>query len=195
MGELKEEIRELEDEIDQREIQRLGGKAAECPSSYVVVTMLERNNLFNRVLDVTYGEGRFYCYRKPKLLVGADPYVQEWTVKPDMFIPRPVWSLFSILKDVNIGFDVLVCDPPQWNEGVCYHKRKVYSLVVGDAKLIINESIKLAKQLGIEHMLLHWNKVLDLPIVENKRFLYFARYLHNEGKNTTYFTIYKVEGG
>lgn len=178
--------------LDQRDVQKLGGRARLYPSSYVVVTMLERHGLFGNVLDVTYGRGRFYYYRRPKLLVGADPRVWDWVVRPDIFIPRPVWALKPVLSMMNIGFDVLVCDPP-WRASSKYNKREEYSFILGTPKLIIEKSFELARELGIRYVLLHLDRLLDKPVVEDVEFRYVARYLNNPGmRRTTHFTLYEV---
>ena len=179
--------------VDQREIQKLGGRAARYPSSYIVVTLLEKHGLFSAVLDVTYGRGRFYYCKRPKLLVGVDPRVWGWVVQPDIFIPKPVWAAKPILKQMNFRFDVVVCDPPAWNMGTRYNRREEYSFVIGSAQLIIEESVKLARELGVPYMLLHYNKLLNnLEVVEDIEFVYVARYLNNPGMRTTHFTLYEV---
>jgi len=180
--------------VDQREIQKIGGKAALYPSSYIVYSILSRHNLFNNVLDVTYGRGRFYAYAKPKLLVGADPKVWEWIVAPDVFIPRPVWALKPVLEKMGIRFDVVVCDPPQWQEGVHYHARDEYRYVVGSVKMIIESTFRLAKDIGVKYVLLHFNRLIDgYRVVEDVQFRYVARYMNNEEMMTTHFTLYEVE--
>jgi len=179
--------------IDQRDIQKLGGKASKYPSSYIVYSILNKHGLYDNVLDVTYGRGRFYYYKKPKFLVAADPKVWEWIVKPDIFIPRPVWALKPILQNIKLTFDVIVCDPPQWKKNTSYSRRDEYSYAIGSATLIINETIKLANQLGIEHMLLHYDKLLDNAIVvEDILFRYVARYLNNPELRATHFTLYRI---
>jgi len=178
--------------MDQREIQKLGGKASRYPASYVVCHFLERYSL-RRVLDVTYGEGRFYAYKRPEFLVGADPRVWNWVVKPDIFINRPVWSLRRILERINVEFDVVVCDPPRWERGTRYRKRDLFSYVVGGAAAIIDHSFKLASELGVGKLLLHYKDVLrGRKVVEDVEFLYVARYLNNPELRTTHFTLYEV---
>ncbi len=179
--------------VDQREIQRIGGRASAYPSSYIVVKMLAKHGLFSRVLDVTYGRGRFYYYRRPRFLVGADPKVWEWVVAPDIFIPKPVWALKHVLCNLNLEFDVIVCDPPAWNPSTSYNRRAEYSFIIGSSRLIIEKTVELARELGINYMLLHFNKTIELPIVENIKFRYVARYLNNPNlQATTLFTLYKI---
>jgi len=183
----------METVIDQRDVQRLGGRATRYPTSYIVYSILARHGLYNNVLDVTYGRGRFYYYKRPSFLVGADPKVWEWIVIPDIFIPRPVWSLKPVLEKLDIDFDVVVFDPPAWNPNTYYNRRDEYSYILGTARLIIEKTIELARDLGIKYMLLHYNKVLELEVVENIKFKYVSRYLNNEKLDkTTFFTLYKV---
>lgn len=177
--------------VDQREIQKKGGKATRAPSSYIVVSILRRHNLFVNVLDVTYGRGRFYSYMRPRILVGADPKVWPWIVKPDIFMPKPVWKLSPILKQIGINFSVIVCDPP-FGDTKRYNKRDEYSFVVGSPRLIIKKTIELAKELGIEYMLLHYDKTIDWPIVEDVKFRCITRYLNNPNPRFTHFTLYKI---
>jgi len=178
--------------VDQRDIQSRGGKAAIYPSSYIVYSILSKHNLYNNVLDVTYGRGRFYAYRRPRFLVGADPKVWEWVVVPDVFIPKPVWSLKDVVSRLGIKFDVVVCDPPAWNNDVVYNKRDEYSYVLGSAKMIIENTFRLAKEIDVKYVLLHYKDTLNYEVVEDVIFKYFARYLYNENKNITHFTLYKV---
>jgi len=179
--------------IDQREIQRIGGRVAKYPTSYVVVSMLERYGLYRNVLDVTYGQGRFYYWRRPKLLVGVDPKVWDWVVEPDIFIPRTVWGAKRVLKALGVQFDVIVCDPPAWNPNTHYNRRDLYSYIIGSADMIVEKAVELARELGIKYMLLHFNKLIDLPTIEDVEFTYIARYLNNPDlSKTTHFTLYKV---
>ncbi|RLI85089.1 MAG: hypothetical protein DRP01_06965 [Archaeoglobales archaeon] len=179
--------------IDQREIQKIGGKASRYPTSYIVVSLLEKHGLFNSVLDVTYGQGRFYYYRRPRFLVGVDPRVWDWVVKPDIFIPKPVWAVKEVIKKLNIVFDVIVCDPPAWNPGTHYNKRDLYSFVVGSSKIIIQKTIELAKELDINYMLLHYKDVINGPkVVEDIEFIYVSRYLNNPDMRRTHFTLYSL---
>lgn len=178
--------------VDQREVQRLGGRAAKHPASYIVYSLLSKHRLFNVVLDVTYGRGGFYSYRKPPFLVGADPWRWDWEVEPDIFIPRPVWALKAILAGLGLSFDVVVCDPPAWERGVAYNRRDIYGSVLGSAELIISKAVELAGQLGIKYFLLHYNKPINLKVVEDVEFRYVARYLNNPDMRTTRFTLYEV---
>mgnify|MGYP001773030560 CR=1 FL=1 len=176
--------------VDQRDVQRLGGKAAKFPSSFVVADILVRHGI-ERVLDVTYGRGRFYYIYKPPLLFGADPKKWEWVTEPDVFIQAPVWALRRRL-DRQQQFDAVVCDPPVWRKGVRYNGRPEYNYVLGSARLIIDEAVRLARMLGVKFFLLHIDRLMEFPVVEDIQFRYVARYLNLPELRTTHFTLYRV---
>ena len=176
--------------IDQREIQRIGGAAAKFPSAYVV-NMLLRKIRAEKVLDVTYGRGRFYYIYRPRLLIGADPVKRDWVVNPDRFYQANVWQLYSLLEERD--FDVVVCDPPKWNRRIKYNKREEYDYVIGDAYSIIMGAIRLAREkTSAKYFLLHYNKLLPLQIIEDVKFVWWARYLYSSNKNPTHFTLYLI---
>jgi hypothetical protein len=183
--------------VDQRDIQRMGGLYARFPQSHVVCKLLRSINA-RRVLDVTYGVGRFYrlCRSWIELLVASDPVRWEWVVAPDTFYQLTVWQLYDRVKHGDIvvpRVDVVVCDPPRWNTSVSYNRRGPYNYIVGTPSLIIDYSVKLARTLNVKHFLLHYNRVLNigkpLHVIE---FHWFARYLNTEGKNKSYYILYDV---
>jgi len=182
--------------VDQRSIQRRGGLYARFPQSYVVCRLLELVNA-RRVLDVTYGAGRFYrlCRREIELLIASDPVKWRWVVAPDIFYQLTVWQLYDRVRRGDIvvpGVDVVVCDPPRWNMSVSYNRRDMYNYVVGTPSLIIDYSAKLARLLNAK-LLLHYNRILDIgrPI-HAIEFRWIARYLNTEGKNRSYYVLYDV---
>jgi hypothetical protein len=177
--------------IDQRDVQRMGGRLAKYPSAYVVSILLRMAGA-SRVLDVTYGLGRFYYVYRPRLLVGADPVKRRWIVAPDKFYQTHVWGLAGMLEEH--GFDVVVCDPPKWRRGVHYNKRGEYNLAIGDAYSIVMGGLRLARErAGAKYFLLHYDKVLPgLEVVEDVEFIWWARYLYTEKKRPSHFTLYKL---
>jgi hypothetical protein len=181
--------------VDQRDVQRMGGLHARFPSSYVVCKLLKLINA-KRIMDVTYGMGRFYmlCRREIELLIASDPVKWRWVVAPDAFYQLTVWQLYDRVRRGDIvvpGVDVVVCDPPRWNMSVSYNRRDMYNYVVGTPSLIINYSMKLAKMLNVKHLLLHYNRVLNIgKPVHVIEFHWFARYLNTEGKNKSYYILY-----
>jgi hypothetical protein len=184
--------------IDQRDIQRRGGLYARFPSSYVVCKLLGMANA-RRVLDVTYGAGRFYrlCRSSIELLVASDPVRWRWVVAPDVFHQATVWQLYNMVRDGKVkipGVDVVVCDPPRFSRGG--NRRDEYNYIIGTHNLIIEYSVKLAKLLRARHFILHFNKILDLGgIAYIVEFRWMARYLHvNGANNKSYFILYNMVG-
>jgi len=96
--------------IDQRDIQRKGGLCAKYPSSYVVCELLKRFGI-KRVLDVTFGRGRFYklCRRDVELLVASDPAKWPWLTVPDAFYQATVWQLYNAIKAGSLSIDSIDC--------------------------------------------------------------------------------------
>jgi hypothetical protein len=184
--------------VDERDVQRMGGLHARFPSSYIVCKLLRSVNA-RRVIDVTYGMGRFYrlCRREIELLIASDPIRWKWIVEPDAFYQFTVWQLYNMVRGGKVRIpevDVIVCDPPKWNTSVSYNRRSPYNFVVGTPSLIIDYSVKLARVLNVKHLLLHYNRILKIGrpihVVE---FRWFARYLNAEGKNRSYYVLYDVE--
>jgi len=182
--------------IDQRDIQRKGGLCAKYPSSYVVCELLKRFGI-KRVLDVTFGRGRFYklCRRDVELLVASDPAKWPWLTVPDAFYQATVWQLYNAIKAGSLSIDSIDCvvvDPPRWS-GAEYKRRGEYNFLIGSPRLIIEYATKVARIVGSTYMLLHFNKVVSVDgwvpayIVE---FKWFARYLNSENKNISYYIIY-----
>ena len=74
--------------IEQREIQKKGGLCARYPVSCVVRDLIGATNLFKplipiNILDLTYGEGRFYASFRNKVKVyGFDILRLDHVVKP-----------------------------------------------------------------------------------------------------------------
>ena len=120
------------------------------------------------VVDTTYGVGRFYRYYRPKILVGIDPNIyQQYVVKPDILIPKPVWSARDIIKSLHTvyEFDVLVVDPPFRKRPRGRDNRLYYYNIVGSPELILKYSLKIASELGIPNIIVHWR---DKDIVLEK---------------------------
>jgi hypothetical protein len=173
--------------LDQREIQKKGGKAAKFPSAYIIADILKSINA-QSVLDVTYGKGRFYAIYRPNRLIGADPKKWDWIVEPDEFYQVPVWKLVEIFDG---SADVVVCDPPRWNMDVQYNKRGEYNYIIGTPELIIKYATKIAKKIDA-YLLLHYNKLLNLPVERDVQMRWIARYLNSERPSLSHYTLYFV---
>ena len=187
------------EKVDQRSIQRIGGNFTKYPSSYVVCKLLRDYGL-KRVLDVTYGEGRFYRLCFPELeIIGADPVRWDWVVKPRQFYQMNIFQLYLMIRDGKIQLpyvDVVVVDPPRWNTEVVYRRRDMYNFIIGTPRLIIEHAAKVAHLLRAKHLLVHYRELSNL---ENYRpihvieFIWIARYKFTENKNKSLYILYKVE--
>jgi len=185
--------------IDQRTIQKRGGDFARYPSSYVVCKFLRQHNI-RKILDVTYGEGRFYYLCRHELeIIAADPVKWNWIVKPKQFLQLNVFQLYLMLRDGKIELphvDALVVDPPKWTTNVSYRKRDMYNFIIGTPKLVIEYASKIASLLKTRHLLAHYREVIQLEnyvpihIIE---FTWIARYLHTKNKNKSLYMLYRVK--
>jgi len=174
--------------IDQRKIQKRGGKAAKYPVSYLITQLLYSVNA-KKVLDLTYGEGRFYAYSKPPYLHGIDVKKLRWIVKPDFFEQKSLFCVHELPK----RYDLIVIDPPFSQRK--YRNRDHYTAKNPNTKAMINHACKIAKLNNIPYVLVH-NKELYIPdrfeINACIDFIYACRYLANKDfKNTTKFYILK----
>jgi hypothetical protein len=184
--------------IDQRSVQKRGGDFARYPSSYVVCSLLRRYGI-KRVLDVTYGEGRFYYLCRHELeIVGVDPVKWEWVVKPKVFLQENVFELHTALEHGLVKLqqpDVVVIDPPKWNPLVPYRRRSPYNYIVGTPKLIIKYGSRVAAILKAPYLLLHFRELLELEnykpihVIE---FTWIARYLFTANKNKSLYILYAL---
>jgi len=181
--------------IDQREIQRLGGKAVKFPSSALIKQLLDEAEIdYSFIFDVTYGEGRFYGYFRHEidLLIGADVAVWDWVVEPDLFIKKPVWQSYKVLKKLSLKPSLIVVDPP-FSKWYRYEKRQLYHYVWAGAWTIVEYAVKAAEALHVKHVLVHWDRVetFNCKLLKAKAFKKCARYLHDTNQ-PTYFYILEV---
>jgi len=179
--------------IDQRDIQRK--TRCRYPSAVVVSKLLQRANA-STVVDTTFGKGRFYSYLKPDKLIGVDPIRWEWIIKPDVFHQMTVFRFCREIEEGKISYDsvdVVVVDPPAWNDGIRYNRRDEYSYIIGTAKMIIDYSLKAARLLRSRYLLLHFNRVPDIAEIDYVvQFRWFSRYLYTENKNSSYYILYRL---
>jgi hypothetical protein len=177
--------------VDQRDIQRMGGRRAKHPTAAVVDALL-RPLAPSCVLETTYGEGRFYLVYRPPRLVGVDIARREWLVPPDVFFEMPVWAFYNRLKRGEVAApqpQVVVCDPP-WGRR---QRRLHYWERWGSPRLILEYSVKVAELLGADHLLLHWGEepppLGGWELRKVVEFKPFTRYL-NVSETRTYFALY-----
>jgi hypothetical protein len=184
--------------IDQRRVQKRGGDFARYPSSYVVCSLLRRYGL-RRVLDVTYGEGRFYYLCKSDVeVVAADPVKWQWVVKPKQFLQLNVFQLYMMLRDGKLqmcNVDAVVVDPPKWNTEVSYRRRDMYNYIVGTPRIIIEYATRVAELLKAAHLLVHYRSALDIDAyrpIHIVEFTWVARYQNTKNKNKSLYILYRA---
>jgi len=183
--------------VDQRDIQSRGGDFSKYPSSYIVCNLLRRYGL-RRVLDVTYGEGRFYkLCRYGVEIIGADPVKRRWVVKPNQFYQMNVFQLYLMLRDGKLSIDpvdAVVVDPPRWNTDVVYRKRDMFNFLIGTPKLIIEYASKVASLIRSPYLLVHYRELMKLEGFEPVHvveFTWLARYLNTDNNNKSLYILYK----
>jgi hypothetical protein len=196
MGEVQRDGYYTVEEIDQRDVQKRSITCHDYPSSCVVADILKRFNI-KRVLDVTYGRGRFYKAYRPELLIGSDPMKWGWLVYPDKFYQLTVFQLNMKLRNKEIEIpkiiDCVVVDPPKWSANEKYNKRDEYNFIIGTPKLIIEYAKLVAQQVATKYLLVHYREVLNLgKIVHVVKYTWLARYTYTENKNVSYFVLYEV---
>lgn len=108
--------------VEQREVQREGGVCAKYPSSCLVRRLLNAVGLLQwgsmlRVLDLSYGEGRFWAALRSKVVVvGFDIAQLRWVVPPRYFVNDSAlnWRRYEAMIERVLGGqpDLVVADPP-----------------------------------------------------------------------------------
>ena len=184
--------------VDQRDIQRRGGDYAKYPSSYVVCSLLKKYGI-TRILDVTYGEGRFYklCHDSLRI-IGSDPVKWDWVVKPDSFIQADVFHLYRLVsaKQLTVtGLDAVVVDPPRWTRDARYKVHDMLNYLIGTPELIIEYASKIAQLIHTPYMLVHYKRVLQLngyKPVHVVEYRWYHRYLRVNDNNHSFYILYST---
>ncbi len=103
--------------VDQREIQARGGKCARYPVSCLIGELLARAGVIKplrrfKVLDLTFGEGRFWAALPNAEVWGFDIRRLRWVVKPSRFYNESCEGWRKHEEILSQSFDVVVADPP-----------------------------------------------------------------------------------
>jgi hypothetical protein len=182
------------EEVDQRDIQRRGGHYSKYPTSHVVCSLLKQHGL-KRVLDVTYGQGRFYYLcRNSVEVIAVDPVKWDWVVYPKAFYKMNVYQLYSLVRDGKLvmpSADAVVVDPPRWY--VTTYKRDMYNYLIGTPMLIIEYASKTAVAINAGHLLVHYRELIPINgfnPVHAVKFKFYTRYLKQDGNNMSWFILY-----
>jgi len=197
---VKHEVNKLipVERVDQRDIQKRGGDYAKYPSSYVVCSLLKKYNI-TRILDVTYGEGRFYKLCRSDLrITGSDPVRRDWVVKPDSFIQADIFHLYRLASAEQFtatDLDAIVVDPPKWTRNARYKVHDMLNYIIGTPELIIEYALKIAQLIHAPYMLVHYKRVLQLngyKPVHVVEYRWYHRYLRVSDNNHSLFVLYSI---
>jgi len=190
--------------VDQRDIQKRGGKCVKHPVSCLIYDMLKELGMNLEqliVLDVTYGEGRFYGAWRPRLLLGSDIRVHRWVVEPDWFTRCPSWSVWTRVQKLGIVPDIVVVDPPWTNYNHRGRKHYYEYMALGDDSTVLEGGLITARKLGVKYLLVHYKDRIvpsGTRVLNEKYFIYVSRYLKNNeidtNPNKTWFGILEVMG-
>jgi len=181
--------------VDQREIQRRGGVCAKIPTACIVASLIDSAGIGRDivVLDLTYGEGRFWAATKPRLLIGADIRVYNWVVDPDIFIKKPAWAAWRIVANLGVRVDIVAVDPPWVHHGSDIRRQFGTVLALGTPEIILESALRAANGLGARYMLVHYKKQWapkGWEIIDHVRFMPVTRYNnYSKSENTTWFGI------
>ncbi|WP_131159374.1 hypothetical protein [Aeropyrum pernix] len=148
------------------------------------------------VFDATYGRGIFYAsWPRLKLLIGADIRILPWVVIPDAFIQKPVWSSWRIVARMGVKPDIVVIDPPWVDRGSSTRRYYGLDLALGGPRLILNEAIKGARELGASHVIIHYKDRVEpegYGLVKEVFFEPVTRYMKRSRRSPyTWFGLFK----
>jgi len=178
--------------VDQREVQSRRGVCGKYPVACVVYDMLSKHGLYKRILDVTFGRGRFYAKKLPEFLVGVDPVRRDWIVYPHIFFQKTVQQVYESGVLDGLSFDVVVVDPPFNARRVRWRLRREFEVSMGLPEEIIRYAFALAKLLGVGHLFLHFHYVVPGDIVDVIGFRPISRNFYSNAGLLTFFVLYKV---
>ena len=148
--------------VRQQDIQRRGGVCVRYPVSCLVRTMVQDvfgEYDFLRILDLTFGEGRFWrAFDRSRIyLVGFDIRKLNWHVRPDEFYLQPSWRWSLFLK--KYSFDLVVVDPPwaEWHRGWDRRGHYLACNALGWWRQIVFDAAAAAEYFDA-YLLIHWKK-------------------------------------
>lgn len=140
--------------VPMHRLQRLYRKC-KYPYGVMVKLLLEEAGLRSHtVLDLTYGEGKFWSCWRPKHLIGFDVRRLDWTVEPDVFYQKPAWAALHMRVP---GVDLVAVDPP-WQRSARGRSARLSiggrwwyrtSRMVGSPEAILESAARLAGELGV----------------------------------------------
>ena len=185
--------------VDQRDVQRRGGCFSKYPTSFVVCYLLRRYGI-RKVLDVTYGEGRFYYLCKDEVIVvGSDPVKREWVAAPREFHQLNVFQFYGMVRDGALRLpkvDAVVADPPKWTRNATY-RRSAFNYIIGTPELIIEYASRIARLTKTTYLLTHYKDLVELDgfkPVHVVEYVLMSRYLNLRNGSKSLFILFRSEG-
>ena len=143
--------------VHQVEIQRQGGVCVKYPTSCIVRQLIRK--LLEplrpiRVLDLSFGEGRFYAALENKACVtGLDIQMLPWIVKPCRFYRANAMEWRARVPN-NARFDLVVADPP-WSPYRRGWEKRFHYQANGGIPAVMYAAEKAAKHYNA-HLLIHF---------------------------------------
>jgi len=117
-----------------------------------------------KVVDLTFGEGKFWSCYKPEYLIGYDIRKLKWIIKPDKFIKAPAWAALYHIIDNKIPKPELIAVDPPWQQKTRGKGKKIRyggkwwystSKMVGTPKIVLEAATKLSGKLKIP-LIIHY---------------------------------------
>ena len=133
------------------------------PYGTMVWLLLQEAGLRPRtVLDLTFGEGKFWSCWRPKHLIGFDIRRLDWVVEPDVFYQKPAWAALHMSVP---RVDLVAVDPP-WQRSALGRSARLSvggrwwyrtSRMVGSPGAILESAARLAEEVGVP-LLVHFER-------------------------------------
>ena len=132
--------------VSQIELQKEGDKCSMFPVSCLIRDMLVEVGILKpfkpiRILDLTFGEGRFWAAIPQAEVWGFDIRKLRWCRKPYVFFNESCenWKKHDVI--IRNKFDLVVADPP-FMAYRCGQERRRHYEDNGDLPMILNECRK-----------------------------------------------------
>ncbi len=167
--------------VSQTEIQKMGGECSRFPVSCLIRDMLIESGILKpfktiEVLDLTFGEGRFWGAIPQARVWGFDIRKLKWYKKPYVFFMESCENWKKHRNIIRNKFDLVVVDPPF----TIYKQRREHYEDGGMLSMILNEGRKASEYFNVP-LLVHfmWKCVpYGFKVVTERWFLGVTRYLN-----------------
>lgn len=149
--------------VHQIDVQRKGGLCSRYPVSCIIRMLLREAGLLEpfktiTVLDLTYGEGRFWVTLPQAYIIAFDIRRLKWHRKPQVFYNKPCWKFGDYVTKV----DIIVIDPPwgEWRRGWDRRGHYIKFNALGSPQQILQCGLDAMQKLG-KPLLYHYKQPLD----------------------------------